>query len=247
MLIEISVDDLIHLYRLASLGKVIGGLVHNLNGPLQNLALDIEMTNHLLSNKSPIDENTTNNVLKRIKRMGEEFERIDQLIKTSAIRASQDDDNYHFLHINEFIQQEFIFNKNNLYFKHNVHTEYKFQKNLPTFRDLPKELIIALSSFFHAIVDELESQTVKGLIVKTSMDDMLKITIDTKDGTLSDRFMEQFKQEIPESSSLTLTDQNMDILFPLVLFRNLGASASGKALSSGSRIILMIPMSNPLS
>jgi hypothetical protein len=244
MLVEIPMKDLIPLYRLASLGKVIGGLVHNLNGPLQNLGLDIEMTNHLLSHNNPLNETDINNTLNRIKRMGEEFERIDQIIKTSAIRASHDDDYFNFLHINEFMTQELMFCRNNLYFKHNVHTEFNFQKNLPTFRNLPKDLILALSSFLHAIVDELESQTIKGLIVKTSMNKNLKITLDTKDGSLSDTFMDQFKQEIPESPSLNIGDHNIDILLSLVLFHKAGVSVSGKALSTGSRIVLTIPMNN---
>ena len=83
MLVEIPLNDLTKIYKLATLGKVIGGLIHNLNGPLQNLGLDIEMTNHLLNNKLPLDNDGINNILNRLKRMGEEFEKIDQLIKAS--------------------------------------------------------------------------------------------------------------------------------------------------------------------
>jgi C4-dicarboxylate-specific signal transduction histidine kinase len=45
---EISFKNLIELYKLASLGKVTGGLIHNINGPLQNIGLDLEMTQYML-------------------------------------------------------------------------------------------------------------------------------------------------------------------------------------------------------
>jgi len=247
MLIEIPLKDLIPLFRQASLGKVIGGLVHNLNGPLQNLGLDIEMTSHLLSNSNPLSETGLKTAINRIKRMGDEFERIDQIIKTSAIRASYDDEYFNFLHINEFIRQELDFCRNNLYFKHNVQTEFKFQKNLPTFRNLPKALILAISSFLYAVVDELERQTIKGLLIKTSMNTDLKITLDTKDGHLSDLFMGQINQKIPELPSFSIRDHKIDILMPLILFHKAGVSISAKESSNGSKISLTIPMNNPPS
>ncbi|MBN1850783.1 MAG: hypothetical protein JW932_19595 [Deltaproteobacteria bacterium] len=245
MLIEIPLWDLIPLYRWASLGKVIGGLVHNLNGPLQNIGLDIEMTKHLLSNTKPLGETELKTVLTRIRRMGEEFERIDQLIKTAAVRASQDDDYFNFLHMNEFIKQEFDFCRNNLYFKHNVQTEFKFQKNLPTLRNLPKDLIMALSAFIHTFVDELEDRKIKRLFIKTSMNTNLKITLETKDGHLSDQFMDQLDREINDSPALSMDDHKIDILFPLIIFHKTGVLASGKKSSTGSKISLQIPMHNP--
>ena len=46
VIVEISLKDLVKLYEFASIGKVINGLLHNLNGPLQNLGMYIELMNH---------------------------------------------------------------------------------------------------------------------------------------------------------------------------------------------------------
>ena len=56
MVIEISLNGLIRLCRFASLGKVIEGLLHNINGPLQNLGMDIEMMNNSLAVNEPLHD-----------------------------------------------------------------------------------------------------------------------------------------------------------------------------------------------
>ena len=73
MLNEIPINDFIRLFQLAFLGKLIGGLVHNLNGPLQNLGLDMEMAKHFLKGKSSFDNETLIEFHTRLKRMEEEY------------------------------------------------------------------------------------------------------------------------------------------------------------------------------
>ena len=243
MLIEIPLNDLTKIYKLATLGKVIGGLIHNLNGPLQNLGLDIEMTNHLLNNKLPLDNDEIKNILNRLKRMGEEFEKIDQLIKASSIKAGPDE-YYHFLHINEFLQKELMFKKHNLYYKHNVHTELKLQNNMPTFNNLPKNVIMGLSWFLQAIIEELEYQQIKELSVKTSLNEQLEILIETKEGMLSDKFMEQLSQDLPELQSVNVKGAYLEVTLPLLLFKASGVSISGIKQTNGSKIIINIPINN---
>ena len=81
-MIKLSVKALMDLFKLASLGKQIGGLIHNINGPLQNLGLDIEMMNYSLKGEVGIDEAVVENLHIRLKRMEEEFERVNRIIRT---------------------------------------------------------------------------------------------------------------------------------------------------------------------
>ena len=152
MLIELSMNDLIRLYKLASLGKLIGGLVHNLNGPLQNLALDIEMTNQSIEGNHQLDNETLNNLRLRLKRMEEEFERIDNLIKISSMKSRPEEIYHKFLNLNDFLQQELWFLNANLYFKHNVRTELKFQDNPPLITRFRASLYVYMTGFhLHAL------------------------------------------------------------------------------------------------
>jgi hypothetical protein len=74
-MIRLSLDDLKKLYKLASIGKLVGGLIHNLNGPLQNLGLDIEMAGLFLKDKSKWDQNSIQILITRLKRMEEDMTR----------------------------------------------------------------------------------------------------------------------------------------------------------------------------
>ena len=92
---------------MASLGKLIAGLLNNINGPLQNLGLDIEMANYSLKDGSKLDNEKAQNISSRLKRMEEEFERIDRLIKASSLKTSQDEDyNNKLMNLNDYLQQE---------------------------------------------------------------------------------------------------------------------------------------------
>ena len=106
MVIEISLNDLIRLCKFASLGKVIDGLLHNINGPLQNLGMDIEMMNNSLAGNGPFHDTLAKDINIRLKRMEEEFERIRHLTKIASMRASIEDDYQECMNLNEFLQHE---------------------------------------------------------------------------------------------------------------------------------------------
>ena len=44
MKIEISLKEMMEILKMASLGKLMSGLIHNLNSPLQNIGMDIGCT-----------------------------------------------------------------------------------------------------------------------------------------------------------------------------------------------------------
>jgi len=241
--VEVPIHNLIRLLKMASIGKLMGGLIHNLNGPLQNLGLDIEMANHTLKGDSKSDDDMFNTISNRLKRIEEEFERINQIIRVSSMKIMQDEDNSKSLHLNHFIQQELMFLNTNLYFKHNVHTELKFQDDLPPLINLPKDLIPALSWFLNVIIEELESQEIPSLIVQTSLEDScLELTIATEEVNLSKRFMGLLNQDTSSSKRLKLENNDEGMMLVLMVFQTGGISILSQDEPSGSKIILTIPI-----
>ena len=70
---EFSMNDLIRLFKMASLGKAVGGLIHNINGPLQNIGLDLEMSQYMLRKEADDNGGTESSIMVRLKRIEDEL------------------------------------------------------------------------------------------------------------------------------------------------------------------------------
>jgi hypothetical protein len=220
--IKLSLDDFIKLYKLASVGKLIGGLIHNINGPMQNMGLDIEMTYFSLKDESKWDKNIAKSIMSRLKRMEEEHEKINSLIRNTAART-QDNNNLAYntiSNIHDFLEQEFTFLHANLYFKHNIQTEIISVNTPPLLSSLSNYSIMALGWFLQSLVEELEKQKIGKLTIKIISDiSKLKIVFSTQGGRLSEVFFEQFSMAM--SSEDTLKPDNMDLgIFLIFLIFN---------------------------
>ena len=101
-----------------------------------------------------------------------------------------------------------------------------------------------MTCVLQAIIEELEYQQIKVLFVKTSFNEQLEILIETKEGTLSDKFMEQLSQDLPELQSVNIKGAYLEVTLPLLLFKASGVSISGIKQSNGSKIIINIPINN---
>ena len=242
MLVEIPLDNLIILYRMASLGKLINGLVHNLNGPLQALSMDLEMAEYSLINKRGMDDNLAKNTGMRLKRMEEELENIKNSIKTTSIKANLDDDYQAQMTLSHFLQQELSFLKANLYFKNNVHTELQLEDDLPLTGNLPEEVPLALSLFLQIFIEEMERQEIKNLALKAcSGDSGLEITFTTGGKNLSEEFIKLLSLKIPSSQPLRVETNNMATILILALFKLGGASVATHIEPPRSSINIKIP------
>ena len=243
MFVELSLDDLLGLLKLSSAGKLMGGLVHNLNGLLQNLGMEMEFMNHSLMGEETLSEDQVDAVHTRLKRMQAEFERIGYIIRTATMRASLGENCSSYININEFLKRELSFFEANLYFKHNVHTELQLHSELPTLRNPPKDLELALSWFMQSIIEELEREQIKRLILKTSLSHSgAEIMISTGGENLPERFIELLNLEIPASEPLKIVDHNVGVMLVVALLKSAGISVTGRVESSGPHIILTIPI-----
>jgi hypothetical protein len=242
--IKLSIDDLLRLYKLASIGKLVGGLIHNINGPMQNLGLDIEMAFYSLKDESKWDQNTVKTIIPRLKRMEEEHDKINSLIRATSARV---EDNYNpensaVSDINEFVKQELSYLHANLYFKHNVQKEIIKADHPPLLSSLAKGSIAALGWFLQSLVEDLEKQKIGGLTVKIISDNSkLKILFSTKSGRFSEVFIEQFKYALSSVESVKPEGMDIGIFLALSIFRYEGVTFEFKAESSYSELEIDFP------
>ena len=160
---KVSLNDLTGLFKLASLGKITGGLIHNINGPLQNIGLDVEMSQYMLRKEG--DTNGNSNLMVRLKRIEEELERLNNMIKTASNKITQAEDNLH--DFREYINQELSFLHTNLYFKHNVESSLELVEQSPLISHLPERSMTAFGWLLQKAVEELEENKLNSLCIKT--------------------------------------------------------------------------------
>lgn len=241
-MVDIPIDEITKLLRQASLGKLIEGLIHNINGPMQNLGLDIEMTQYQLSGNTKNNDNLIDNVQSRIKRIEQEFNRLGLMIKTTSIRSELNMEDYNSMNLNDFIEQEFKFLEANLYFKHNVQTELILQKDSPLLGNLPNNFPLAFGWLLQAVIEEIENQEIKILYLKTDINDSkLNLSINIKEGNLSEGFTRilnhDFAVGLPENNN-----QDMGTIVALMMFESEGISLNSLTDTTGTIIQFTVPI-----
>lgn len=242
-MIEMSLDDLISLYNLSSVGKLIGGLIHNINGPLQNIGLDVEMLEYVLKGESDTQEQKIEKIRSRLKRIIEELDRLNHMIKTVSSRTAVYEEENIYMNINDYLQQELSFLSANLYFKHNIDTELRLTDNPPLTRDLPDNSVRALSLLFENIADEMEKARATKLGVVTEIENgLLKISFSIHKRALSQDLINLMNQEITDSEKTVYKGENAGILLALTIFKKGGISFRVNDDSTESVIALELPL-----
>lgn len=244
-MIELPLNDIIKVYKLATLGKVIGGLIHNINGPLQNLCLNIEMTAYSLKNDSNLDEDSVKDILNRLKKMETEFDRIDQLIRVSSSKTNPDNDLNALRQLDDLLNEEMYFLRTNLYFKHKVQADLNIHDNLPLIKNLPQDSLLALCWFLQALVEDLEIREIETISLSASSDNhSVVITFNTYDKPLSDSIMKCLNDDIRPVKDKQQEDIDVGLWLSLIILGNCNSTVNGLTESESSKITITIPVQN---
>jgi hypothetical protein len=242
-LIELSLDNLMRLYKLSSLGKLIGGLIHNINGPLQNIGLDLEMSRYMLKDDSSPPEEKTEKLHTRLGRIEEELDRLNDMIKIASSRTALVDEENVYININDYLQQELTFLRANLYLKHNIDIKLNLTDNPPLARNLPENSIQALSWLLQILADDMEKNGITKFVLGTELKTgLLKITFSTQKGTLSQELIRLIDQKKQDSDKTDCEGENVGILLVLTVFKNGGIGIKSENKSSGSEITITFPL-----
>lgn len=241
--LQIPTSELIEIYRFMSVGKLINGLIHNLNGPLHSLGMEMDVLNHLLHapKKRPGSE-LIEDISGRLKRMDEQFENLARLIRLSASRMDVSDEHAVYLHLNPFLSQEVEFLKANLYFKHEVRIDLRLAEDIPSFKRPPENLALGLSWFLQGVVEEIERGEMKGLAVETrKVEAGVSVRIEMEGGALSDRFGRVLNPSGEESRDGRIDGADLGMLLALKVLRSSGVDIRSESLNRGPAFTLTIP------
>lgn len=214
---ELSVNDLIELFKLASLGKLIGGLIHNINGPLQNIGLDLEMSQYMLRKETDNNGGKESSIMIRLKRIEDELDRLNTMIKASSSKIMRSDNS--LLNFNEYLEHELSFLNANLYFKHNVSTTLQLTETPPLMSHLPENSTLAFSWFLQKVIEEMEALKKNSLLIKTEKEnESLKIFMGVELTYLPDLINDILNSTDLHSDRLIAPDNQTDLLLVLKIF-----------------------------
>lgn len=218
---ELSLNDLIGLFKLASLGKVTGGLIHNINGPLQNIGLDLEMSQYMLRKEADDSGGKESNIMVRLKRIEDELERLNAMIKTSSRKITLSDNG--FQNFNEYLEQELSFLNTNLYFKHNVETTLQLAEDTPLMNQLPENSVLAFGWLLQKVIEEVEDLKKNSLVIMTEKEDeSLKISVGAEITGLTDSIDDILTNTDLGSDSLKAGSNQTDLMLILKIFHSEG-------------------------
>lgn len=242
MSIELSLEKFCEIYRMVTLGKLIHGLLHNLNGPLQNLGMDMEMMEHTVTAEKRMPEDLRDGILNRLLRMGEEFANINHLIKSVSIRIDAEQDYLQCGSLKGFFEQEISVLNANLHFKHNVQKDIQLADDLPRTDLFPENVVLALSWFIQAIVEEVERGKAKVFTMRgRSLASAIEVSFRIEGGSCPS-YTKGNDWEIPATGTIR-ADDRIGIIASLALLRLHGASFASDTAPAELAFTLTIPYS----
>ena len=242
-MVEVSLDQIIKLYRLAAVGKLSNGLIHNLNGPLQNLCMDMEMINLRLSKNTTPDSELIEDIKNRVKRMELESEQIIQILKATSSRSYFEESDFENADLNSWINQELFFLKSDLYFKHNIQTFIEVSKEPLPLSQIPDGFRLSVSWLIQALIENAEDYKVNRFTIRAAhLSGELDMTFSLEGEAISDNFLKRFRVGELSDPSGESHFNDLDIDLVLMALQSNGISITGRSEPSIVHLRLQGPL-----
>ncbi len=222
---EISLHNLTRLCHLASLGNLLGGLIHNLNSPLHSLGMQMDVMQHFLLKENQSGNELLEKFSHRLSQMNDEFENLSNQLRITGMRADFLDYPPEKMDINHFLHQEIEFLRSNIYFKHNVETKLELAPSLPALTPVPPYFCLGMGLFFERLVEELERWESKNLCVGTTLSHENPIVyIVIRDMGISGGFCDNLNVACNASTLLGDREEEISLCVAVLLLKNCGVT-----------------------
>jgi len=165
------IQELIRQHYMSGIGRLMKGVAHNMNGPLQVLSIQVELLKKIMAEEGKIlIENKQEICAKKIGQLEEELERLHSMTDFIVNRCStSEESNTSMVDLNEVIKDEVSLLHADLFFKHKVKKTLKLKESLPLisarYPDLSQALNHILQNAIEAVVDAEERE----IIVETGL------------------------------------------------------------------------------
>ena len=161
-------------YRYSSLGELLKGIIHNLNGSLQILSMQMELLQRMLAREEDKIQGQVEKCLGQI----DKFKvMLDPLIQ-KGIHDEQDTPQP--IHLNELLEEELSLLHHNLFFKHEVLVHKDLSSPLPSLKGYYVDFSQGLSNLIQNALEAMENSNPKELTLTTRVKEN-QILVEVKD------------------------------------------------------------------
>jgi len=148
-------------YRFSSLGELLKGIIHNLNGSLQILSMQMELLQRMLAREEDKIQDQVEKCLGQI----DKFKGILDPLIQKGIHDEQDTPQP--IHLNELLEEELSLLHHNLFFKHEVLVHKDLSSPLPSLKGYYVDFSQGLSNLIQNALEAMENSTPKELTLTT--------------------------------------------------------------------------------
>jgi signal transduction histidine kinase len=153
----------INRYQYSNLGNLLKGVVHNLNGSLQILSMQMELLQRTLPQGEPKLQGQMEKCLGQI----DKFRGMLELLIQKGVHDEQDSPQA--LQLNEILEEEISVLYHNLFFKHQVKVQKDLASPLPLLRGHYVDLSQGFSNLIQNALEAMEGSPRKELTIMTRL------------------------------------------------------------------------------
>ncbi len=159
-------------YRHSTLGLFIKGIIHNLNGSLQILSMQMEL---LLKEGNGIGPSLN----AKLEQCLEQMDKLKAMVEVLIQKGIHDDQEApQPIHLNSLLEEELSLLHHNLFFKHQIKVEKSFSRPLPPLEGYYLDFSQGFSNLIQNAVEAMEESPTKELRVATFLrDDQIHVLI----------------------------------------------------------------------
>jgi signal transduction histidine kinase len=173
---EKIVSAFIDHHRYSTLGSLVKGIIHNLNGSLQVLSMHMELLQRMLQgNGDPLDPK----IHAKTEQCLRQVDKLKGIIEGLALKAKHDEqDAPQPIHANDLLEECLSLLHHHLFFKHQVQVKKDFSSDLPLLQGAYIDFHIGLLNLIYNAIEAMEETTRRELtLITRPLDQSLQILI----------------------------------------------------------------------
>ena len=152
-------------YRYSALGALVKGIIHNLNGALQVLSMQMELLQKVVTKEG---EEITSPAQAKMEKCFEQMEKMKGMLDLLLERAAHEDhDDHQTIRLNDLLEEELGLLHHHLVFKHTVKVQKDFSPTLPLMKGYYIDFREGLLSLIQNAIEAMEASPRKELTVVT--------------------------------------------------------------------------------
>lgn len=145
------------------MGSLMGGVVHNLNGSIQILSMQMEMIQRTMARK---DGKSHSSIQEKMDQCMAQIDKLKSMLEVLHLRE-RDEEGSRRINLNEVIEREIGLFHHHLFFKHHVKVKKNFSGRLPSLQGHEVDFSEGLSSLIENAVEAMEETPRKELTLTT--------------------------------------------------------------------------------